>query len=139
MRYRTKFYLREVTVEGNKLTAKVEPISPYLFRIREVEYKGLLAEVDEAKYILDGKLIQLEEMTTVSGDKRRCFTIEYTCNAGDILAASLAGKSADSIVEIDFDGEEKDSSVNATLKIIPGVSGKSTKIIAGNLRSIKVG
>lgn len=110
MKYRTKFYLRSVSLEGNKLVAEVEPVSPYLFRIRETEYYGILKEIPEQDngQMLDGKFIPLHECKNSFGDKTRCFKFEYKLNtsAPNSVEAALLGKSADTIVEIDIEDND---------------------------------
>ena len=109
-KYRTKFYLRSVSFEDGKLVAEVEPVSPYLFRIRETEYYGILKEIcdNDKDKLLEGKFIPLHKFTNSFGDETRCFKFEYKLDQSNPthLESALLGKSADAIVEIDIQNDE---------------------------------
>lgn len=109
-KYRTKFYLRNVSLKDNELIAEVEPVSPYLFRIRETEYYGILKEIcdNDKDKLLEGKFIPLHKFTNSFGDETRCFKFKYKLDQKNPthLESVLLGKSADSIVEIDIQNDE---------------------------------
>lgn len=104
--YRTKFYLRNVTVNEIKMVAEVEPISPYLFRIREKEFYGIFRHIpdDGSNDYLDSKMIRLKKQTLSSGEDSWCFKLEIEKGPSGFTLpeVTLVGKSADSIVEIEF-------------------------------------